>query len=233
MNFETIKKYIHPIHKEGYIFIAIFFVVSLVLTGLSDTLGTIGFLLTAWCVYFFRDPVRFVPQNEGLVTSPADGTIVMIQKSKLPADLESEDREDKTRVSIFLSVIDVHVNRIPVFGMIEKIKYHPGKFLSAETDKASDDNERNSLLIRTDNGKRYGVVQIAGMIARRIVCTAKEGREYARGERFGIIRFGSRVDLYLPSDLAIKVAIGQKVIGGETIIAEEKELTEELFAREI
>ncbi len=233
MNLETIKKFIHPIHKEGYIFVAIFFIASLILYSIWCVLGVIGFILSAWCVYFFRDPVRYVPQNDGLVVSPADGTVVLIQKAKLPADLESDDDEEKTRVSIFLSVIDVHVNRMPVAGVVEKVKYHEGKFLSAETDKASDDNERNSLLIKTEDGKNYGVVQIAGLIARRIVCDAKEGREYARGERFGIIRFGSRVDLYLPSGLVPKVAIGQKVLGGETIIAEENPVKEELTAREI
>ncbi len=233
MNLDTIKKFIHPIHKEGYVFIAIFLIASLFLYSIWEFLGVIGFILTAWCVYFFRDPVRYVPQNDGLVVAPADGTIVMITKAKLPSDLESEDDEEKTRISIFLSVIDVHVNRTPVAGVIEKVKYHTGKFLSAETDKASDDNERNSLIIKTDDGKRFGVVQIAGLIARRIVCDAREGREYARGERFGIIRFGSRVDIYMPSSLVPKVAIGQKVLGGETILAEESPITEELTAREI
>ncbi|MDX1949060.1 MAG: phosphatidylserine decarboxylase [Rickettsiales bacterium] len=233
MNLDIIKKFIHPIHKEGYIFIAIFFVASLFLYSIWEFLGVIGFVLTAWCVYFFRDPVRYVPQNDGLIVAPADGTIVMISKAKLPSDLDSEDDEEKTRVSIFLSVLDVHVNRMPVAGVVEKIKYHAGKFLSAETDKASDENERNSILIKTEDGKNFGVVQIAGLIARRIVCDAKEGREFARGERYGIIRFGSRVDIYMPPSLVPKVAIGQKVIGGETIIAEEKPITEELSVREI
>lgn len=220
MNPDTLKKYIHPIHKEGYVFIAIFFIISLLLNSMSDILGTIGFVLTAWCVYFFRDPKRHVPQTPSVIVAAADGIVSDIRLTKPPEELELESDEERYRVSVFLSVIDVHVNRTPVAGKIEKAVYHPGKFLSAELDKASEENERNSLVIRDDKDNQYIVVQIAGLIARRIKCEVQEGDDLEKGQRIGIIRFGSRVDVYLPKGVTPKVSVGQRTLGGETIIAD-------------
>jgi phosphatidylserine decarboxylase len=216
--FETIRKSIPPIHKDGYVFFAIFLAATLVLSWLWDPLGWVGLILSAWCLYFFRDPNRYVPQKDGLIISPADGIVSSIVKTKAPAELDLDD-EEMTRVSIFLNVFNVHVQRAPIAGKIEKIDYHPGKFLNASLDKASDDNERNSLVIETNEGKKIVVVQIAGLIARRIVCDAKEGQQLEAGERYGIIRFGSRVDVYLPKGVSPLVAVGQTAVGGETIIA--------------
>lgn len=219
MNPETLKKYIHPIHKEGYIFIAIFFFISLILNSFSEIVGTIGFILTAWCVYFFRDPKRHVPVNKNIIVAGADGIVSDVSLVKPPAELELDDHEERYRVSTFLSVIDVHVNRTPVAGKIEQVKYHPGKFLSAESDKASELNERNSLVVRDEKDKQYVIVQIAGLIARRIKCEVEEEQELRKGDRIGIIRFGSRVDIYLPKGVTPSIAVGQRTIGGETVIA--------------
>lgn len=220
MNPETLKKYIHPIHKEGYIFIAIFFVVALLLNSFSEIAGTIGFILTAWCVYFFRDPKRHVPDNEKIIVAAADGIVSDISLVKPPAELNMDSDEERYRVSTFLSVIDVHVNRTPVEGKLEQVVYHPGKFLSAELDKASEENERNSLVVRDNNDNQYVIVQIAGLIARRIKCEVEENQNLKKGDRIGIIRFGSRVDIYLPKGVTPKIAVGQRTIGGETIIAD-------------
>lgn len=218
---DTLKRVIHPIHKEGYIFIFAFAVASIVLGLISEPLGWIGAILTAWCIYFFRDPDRYVPQAEGLFVSPADGVVSHVVETKLPAELADDETKDAeyTRVSIFLNVFNVHVNRTPIAGKIKKIEYHHGKFLNASLDKASEDNERNSLLIETESNQKIGVVQIAGLVARRIVCEVKEGDILQTGERFGIIRFGSRVDVYLPKGIAPLVAVGQIAVGGETILA--------------
>lgn len=220
MNPETLKKYIHPIHKEGYIFIAIFFIISLVLNSFSEVLGAIGFILTAWCVYFFRDPKRHVPKNTNIIVAAADGIVSDISLVKPPAELKMDSDDERYRVSTFLSVIDVHVNRTPVEGKVEQVVYHPGKFLSAELDKASEENERNSLVVRNENGDQYVIVQIAGLIARRIKCEVEEGQELRKGDRIGIIRFGSRVDIYLPIGVTPKIAVGQRTLGGETVIAD-------------
>jgi phosphatidylserine decarboxylase len=215
---ESIRKQMAPIHPEGYLFIGIFALASLVLFILWRPLGWIGVVLTLWCVYFFRDPVRVTPVRDGLVTAPADGKISSVALAVPPAEL-GLGSESVPRVSIFMSVFDVHVNRSPVSGEIERIVYRPGKFLSADLDKASDDNERNGLVVRTTSG-RYGVVQIAGLVARRIVCFVKEGQLVAAGERIGLIRFGSRVDVYLPAGTKPLVAVGQYALGGETVIAD-------------
>jgi phosphatidylserine decarboxylase len=175
-------------------------------------------VLTLWCVYFFRDPIRVTPVRDGLVVAPADGKISSVALAVPPAEL-GLGSESVPRVSIFMSVFDVHVNRSPVSGEIERIVYRPGKFLNADLDKASEDNERNGLVVRTPSG-RYGVVQIAGLVARRIVCFVKEGQLVAAGERFGLIRFGSRVDIYLPAGTKPLVAVGQYALGGETVIAD-------------
>jgi phosphatidylserine decarboxylase len=212
-----IRKSFPPIHQEGYLFITISCVVTLILMWFGW--GWFGIIITAWMVYFFRDPVRTVPQGEGLVVSPADGIVSLIE-TNLEAPVELGLGEQRfNRVSVFLNVFDVHVNRTPVTGKITKIHYRPGKFLSADLDKASEENERNSLVIETSGGKILVCVQIAGLVARRIVCGVAEQQELEAGDRYGIIRFGSRVDLYLPIDVHPQVIVGQRMIGGETIIA--------------
>jgi len=208
-----------PIHRAGWPFIALFAVLTLILFTFSRSLGLLALVLTAWCVYFFRHPYRVTPLGEGLVISPADGTITKIEKAQPPKEL-TWTKQPLTRISIFLNVFDVHVNRIPVDGVITKIAYHPGKFFNASLDKASDFNERNSLIIKTPTGHEILVVQIAGLIARRIICEVREGKDVKAGETFGIIRFGSRVDIYLPEGVNPQVVEGQYMLGGETILAD-------------
>ena len=215
---ESIRKQIPPIHPEGYIFIAIFAVITLVAGWIFDPLFWIGLVLTLWCAYFFRDPVRVTPQGEDLVISPADGTISAVSPAAPPPEL-GLGPEPMLRISIFMSVFDVHVNRAPMNGRITKIVYRPGVFLNADLDKASEDNERNGLVLDTSAG-RIGVVQIAGLIARRIVCFASQGDSLDAGERFGLIRFGSRVDVYLPHGARALAAIGMRAVAGETILAD-------------
>ncbi len=215
---ESVRKQMAPVHPEGYLFIGIFALASLVLFIVWRPFGWIGVVLTLWCVYFFRDPVRVTPVRDGLVIAPADGKISSVSLAVPPAEL-GLGSESLPRVSIFMSVFDVHVNRSPVSGEIERIVYRPGKFLSADLDKASEDNERNGLVVRTPSG-RYGVVQIAGLVARRIVCFVKEGQLVSAGERIGLIRFGSRVDVYLPAGTKPLVSEGQYALGGETVIAD-------------
>jgi phosphatidylserine decarboxylase len=215
---DSIKKNLAPIHPEGYPFIGGFALVAILLFWFAKPLGWIGVLATAWCAYFFRDPVRIVPIGEGLVLSPADGRVSQVALALPPPELEMGP-EQRVRVSIFMSVFDVHVNRAPIAGEIRRIVYRPGKFINADLDKASVDNERNSLLLRTAAGP-VAVVQIAGLIARRIVCFAREGAQVTAGERIGIIRFGSRVDVYLPGGVKPLVAEGQTALAGETVIAD-------------
>jgi len=208
-----------PIHRAGWPFIALFAVITLILFTFSGTLGLLALAATGWCVYFFRHPYRVTPLGDGLVISPADGTITKIEKAHPPKEL-SWKKQSLTRISIFLNVFDVHVNRIPVDGTIVKIAYHPGKFFNASLDKASDFNERNSLIIKTPTGHEILVVQIAGLIARRILCESKPDQQVKAGETFGIIRFGSRVDIYLPEGINPQVVEGQYMLGGETILAD-------------
>lgn len=209
-----------PIHREGYRFIAIFAAVTLVLFWLDwSVLAWIGVVATAWCAYFFRDPERVTPLRAGLIISPADGRISAIEKVIPPPELDLE-REMHTRVSVFMNVFDVHVNRSPLDARIAKIKYIPGAFLNAELDKASEDNERQALTLELSDGRKIGVVQIAGLIARRIVKFVSEGESLAAGQRFGLIRFGSRVDVYLPKGMSPLVCIGQRAIAGETVLAD-------------
>ncbi|WP_256570602.1 phosphatidylserine decarboxylase [Bradyrhizobium sp. CCGUVB1N3] len=215
---DSIQRQIPPIHKEGYPFIGIFALVSLLLFWLWSPLGWIGTALTVWCALFFRDPVRVTPVREGLVVSPADGRVSMITMALPPAELGLGDRP-LPRVSIFMSVFNCHVNRAPIAGRIDRIAYRPGLFINAELDKASEDNERNSLVISSAQG-RIGVVQIAGLIAKRIVCFVKEGQSIGAGERFGLIRFGSRLDVYLPLGTRALVSEGQTAIAGETVLAD-------------
>jgi phosphatidylserine decarboxylase len=214
----SIRAQIPPIHQEGYPFIGGFALVSLILFWIWTPLGWLGTLLTIWCALFFRDPVRVTPVREGIVVAPADGRVSMITRVLPPAELGLGDRP-LLRISIFMSVFNCHVNRSPVAGRIERIAYRPGTFINAELDKASEDNERNSLVIATSNG-RIGVTQIAGLVARRIVSFVREGQTIGAGERFGLIRFGSRLDVFLPEGTAPLVAEGQTAVAGETILAD-------------
>jgi phosphatidylserine decarboxylase len=215
---QSIRSQAMPISPEGYPFIGAFALVSLILFWLWTPLGWVGTVLTLWCVYFFRDPPRVTPVREGLVVSPADGRISLVQTAVPPAEL-GLGNVPLPRVSIFMSVFDCHVNRSPVSGNVERIVYHKGKFLNADLDKASEDNERNALVIATPNA-RIAVVQIAGLVARRILCFVREGHALAAGERFGMIRFGSRLDVYLPAGTTPTVAVGQTAVAGETTIAD-------------
>jgi phosphatidylserine decarboxylase len=214
----SIRAQIPPIHAEGYPFIGGFALASLILFWIWTPLGWIGTVLTIWCTLFFRDPVRVTPVREGIVVAPADGRISMIAQVLPPAEL-GLGNQPLTRVSIFMSVFNCHVNRAPVAGRIERIVYRPGAFINAELDKASEDNERNSLVIGTPQGT-IGVVQIAGLVARRIVCFVREGQAIGAGERFGLIRFGSRLDVYLPDGVKALVSAGQTAVAGETILAD-------------
>lgn len=211
--------FIKPMHPEGRKFVAIFAAVTLALFLVSDLLGWIGVGLTVWCYYFFRDPERVTPDAPGLVISPADGVVSLIEPAIPPRELGLPE-EALTRVSVFMSVFNCHVNRAPVAGKVTKIAYKPGKFLNASLDKASEDNERNSLVIRMEDGRDLTVTQIAGLVARRIVSFTQEGAVLDRGERFGLIRFGSRLDIYLPDGVEPSVQIGQTMIAGETVIAD-------------
>lgn len=207
------------IHKEGYIFIISFAAVTFLLASFSSILGWIGVILTIGCVYFFRNPDRYTPINDNLIISPADGIVQTISESVPPSELGLGD-EEMIRVSIFLNVFNVHVNRIPATGRILALHYNPGRFFNASLDKASIYNERQSVLMETSAGNKVVFVQIAGLIARRIVCDLEEGNEVRAGERYGIIRFGSRMDIYFPLKTTIMVSPGQTAIGGETIIAD-------------
>ncbi|MBI1171904.1 phosphatidylserine decarboxylase [bacterium] len=211
--------FIKPMHPEGYKFVGIFAVITLVLFWLWAPLGWLGLGLTVWCYYFFRDPKRSVPLGETLVLSPADGVVSLIEPAVPPSEL-GLGPQPLTRVSVFMSVFNCHVNRMPVGGTIEAIAYHPGTFVNASLDKASTDNERNALLIGMEDGRKVVVVQIAGLVARRIMCWARKGQPLRAGDRFGLIRFGSRLDVYLPPGVAPMVSLGQTMIAGESIIAD-------------
>jgi phosphatidylserine decarboxylase len=214
----SIRSQFVPIHPQGYPFIGGFALASLILFWMWTPLGWLGTVLTLWCVYFFRDPPRVTPVREGLVVSPADGRVSRVSNA-VPPDELGLGNKPLARISIFMSVFDCHVNRSPAAGRIERIVYRAGKFLNADLDKASEDNERNALVIATA-GARIGVVQIAGLIARRIVSFKREGEMVRAGERFGMIRFGSRLDVYLPEGVKPLVAEGQISIAGETVLAD-------------
>ena len=211
--------FIKPMHPEGRRFVAIFAVIALVLFLIWTPLGWIGVGITVWCYYFFRDPQRTTPSREGLLVSPADGIVSLIEKAVPPAELGMAD-EALTRVSVIMNVFNCHVNRAPIAGEIAAVAYRPGKFLNASLDKASDDNERNSVCIQMNDGRQIAVVQIAGLVARRIVCFVEKGRTLGTGERFGLIRFGSRLDVYLPDGVQPLVSVGQSMIAGETVLAD-------------
>ncbi|NVO14821.1 MAG: phosphatidylserine decarboxylase [Rhodoplanes sp.] len=218
---DSIRSQLVPINSEGYPFIGAFALVSLVLFWLWSPLGWLGVVATLWCVYFFRDPPRVTPLREGILVSPADGRVARVSPAKPPVELGLGDAP-LPRVSIFMNVFDVHVNRSPIAGRIERIAYTPGLFINAELDKASENNERNGFVIATPAGVRIGMVQIAGLVARRIVSFVREGASVGAGERVGMIRFGSRVDVYLPEGSRPLVAEGQTMLAGETVIADLK-----------
>lgn len=214
-----LETFIKPMHREGIKFVLIFAVITAGLFLISDWLGWGGFGLTIWCYYFFRDPKRTTPEREGLLVSPADGIISLIEKAVPPEELGMSS-DPLTRVSVFMNVFNCHVNRAPIAGEVASIAYRPGKYLNASLDKASVDNERNSLTIEIADGRQIAVVQIAGLVARRIVCFVKQAQALRTGERFGLIRFGSRVDVYLPDGVRPMVSVGQSMIAGETVIAD-------------
>lgn len=211
--------FIKPMHPEGRKFVAIFGAIALALFIVWEPLGWIGVGATVWCYYFFRDPERVTPQRDGLVISPADGVVSLIEQAVPPAELGMADTP-LTRVSVFMNVFNCHVNRTPVPGTVKAVAYRPGKFLNASLDKASEDNERNSVCVEMADGRQIAMVQIAGLVARRIVSFVKGGETLAAGERFGLIRFGSRVDVYLPQGVQPLVSVGQTMVAGETVLAE-------------
>jgi phosphatidylserine decarboxylase len=225
----SIRGQIVPVHREGLPFIGIFALASLLLFWLWSPLGWIGTVMTVWCALFFRDPDRVTPTREGLVVAPADGRVSKIINAVPPAELNLGERA-LPRVSIFMNVFNCHINRSPTTGRIEKIVYKAGTFINADLDKASENNERNSFLI-SSGATRIVVVQIAGLIARRIVTFAREGASVRAGERIGMIRFGSRVDVYLPEGTRPLVAEGQTAVAGETVIADLRATARELTFR--
>jgi phosphatidylserine decarboxylase len=215
---DSIRNQLAPVHPEGYPFVGGLALLSLIFFYLWPPLGWIGTVLTAWCAYFFRDPRRVAPVRDGLIIAPADGRICQVALAAPPPELQLGE-SPLPRISIFMSVFDCHINRAPVSGRVERMVYRPGKFLNADLDKASEDNERLGSVIASFCG-RIGVVQIAGLIARRIVPFVREGQEVGAGDRIGMIRFGSRVDIYLPPDTRPLVAEGQTAIAGETVLAD-------------
>ena len=227
---DTITDSLAPVHRDGHKFVAIALAVTLLLFFIWPALGWIAALVTLWIIYFFRDPDRVTPLRDGLVVAPGDGRISAIEKIRPPAELGIGDAE-RWRISIFLSVFDVHINRAPIAGRIVRSLYVPGAFLNAALDKASEENERRVIVIETPSGVTVAVVQIAGLVARRIVTFLGEGDSVGIGERFGLIRFGSRVDTYLPPGTSALVNVGQRAVGGETVLADLKSSEPEREAR--
>ena len=227
---DTISDTIAPIHSDGFKFLGIGVAVSLLLFLLWPPLAWLAVVATIWVAYFFRDPARVTPLRDGLVVAPGDGRISAISRVRPPAELGRGDAE-RVRISIFLSVFDVHINRAPVAGRLVRSIYVPGSFLNAALDKASEENERRGLVIATAGEEEIAMVQIAGLIARRIVTFVNEGASVGIGERVGLIRFGSRVDLYLPPGRGALVAVGQRAVGGETVMADLKSAEAEREAR--
>ena len=219
---EQLKKLFPAINSAGYPFIALFFFIALLLSLFSKFFGWIGFILSLWCVYFFRDPDRVTPNINNVIVSPADGKIVKVELANTPENLIDKQTTKMMKISIFMNVFNVHVNRIPVSGKIVWLKYIPGTFINASLDKSSENNERMIAKIQLDKNYFIYVVQIAGLIARRIKCDLTENQSVNVGERYGIIRFGSRLDVYLPNDFAVKVREGQLSVSGETILADFK-----------
>ncbi len=220
----TVKWHFPSVHPEGRKFVVISaFITLMAFWLLPDAIGWLLALLTIWVAAFFRDPVRTTPRGDNLIVAPADGLITLMQRVAPPAELrgaEGLDSGDYLRVSIFMSVFDVHINRSPITGRIKRMAYVPGKFVNADLDKASEDNERQHFLVESPNGTRVGFTQIAGLVARRIMAFVREGDVVEQGQRVGLIRFGSRVDVYLPEGTAPKVLLGQRTIAGETVLGE-------------
>jgi phosphatidylserine decarboxylase len=214
------RSVVPPMHPAGRPFVLGAATATLLARRLSRRLGLPGALLTATVAWFFREPKRVTPTRPNLVVAAADGTVAQVLRAAPPAELGLAESREWLRVSVFLSVFDVHVQRVPAAGEVVRAEYRPGKFLSADLDKASEDNERNSLLIATPEGHEVAVVQIAGLVARRIVCQVAAGDKVRAGETYGLIRFGSRVDVYLPAGSRVLVEPGQRTIGGETVLAE-------------
>jgi phosphatidylserine decarboxylase len=207
-----------PLHREGYRMLAIAVIITMLLMLINKALGIVGFVLTVWVYYFFRDPERYPINDENYLVSPADGIVSLISTVRGPKELNMENNEYQ-RVSVFMNVFNCHVNRVPVAGKIDEIFYKPGKFIDASLDKASEDNERNLIKYSNSSGKNFAIVQIAGLVARRIICEVKQGQSLNQGDRIGIIRFGSRVDLYFDNDYKLLVREGQTVVAGESLLA--------------
>jgi phosphatidylserine decarboxylase len=207
-----------PLHREGYRMLAIAVIITMLLMLINKVLGVVGFVLTVWVYYFFRDPERYPINDDSYLVSPADGIVSLISTVRGPKELNMENNEYQ-RVSVFMNVFNCHVNRVPVSGKIDEIFYKPGKFIDASLDKASEDNERNLIKYSNNSGKNFAIVQIAGLVARRIICEVKQGQNLNQGDRIGIIRFGSRVDLYFDNDYKLLVREGQTVVAGESLLA--------------
>ena len=207
-----------PLHREGYRMLAIAVIITMLLMLINKALGIFGFVLTVWVYYFFRDPERYPINDDNYLVSPADGIVSLISTVRGPKELNMENNEYQ-RVSVFMNVFNCHVNRVPVAGKIDEIFYKPGKFIDASLDKASEDNERNLIKYSNSSGKNFAIVQIAGLVARRIICEVKQGQSLNQGDRIGIIRFGSRVDLYFDNDYKLLVREGQTVVAGESLLA--------------
>jgi phosphatidylserine decarboxylase len=216
---ELVRNAIPPMHPAGRPFVLTAAAITLLLRRRWRPAGVLGGIATAWCAWFFREPRRVTPTRDGVAVAPADGTVARIEPAVPPAEL-GMGGTPMTRVSAFLNLFDVHVQRLPISGEVRSVAYHPGAFLSADLDKASDANERNSVLLHGDDGHDVVVVQIAGLVARRIVCSIQEGDTAVAGHTYGLIRFGSRVDLYVPAGSRILVEPGQRTVGGETVLAE-------------
>jgi phosphatidylserine decarboxylase len=227
---KTVRDQLAPLHPAGYPFVGVFALATLILWWLWAPLGWIAFVATLWCAYFFRDPARVTPIRSDLVVAPADGRVCFVGRAVPPPDL-GLGGTPMDKISIFMNVFDCHVNRSPVEGRVVRISYRPGLFVNADLDKASEDNERNGLVIESA-GALYGVVQIAGLVARRILCFTQEGGRLGAGDRFGLIRFGSRVDVYLPPQASAIVGLGSRCVAGETVIAlTHAEDAQRLFSR--
>ena len=219
MSVSMLSTFVKPMHPEGRKFVAIAAAIAVVLFLVWEPLGWLAAGVTVWVYYFFRDPERVIPERPDVMVSPADGLVSLLEPAVPPAELGLGEAE-MVRISVFMSVFNCHVNRLPSAGTVDVVAYRPGKFLNASLDKASEDNERNGLAVTLPDGRRDGVVQIAGLVARRILCWTKNGDTLERGERFGLIRFGSRLDIYLPPGATPLVRIGQTMVAGETVIAD-------------
>jgi phosphatidylserine decarboxylase len=216
---DLLRPLLFPVHRAGWPFIIVFCVTTFILGLLWSPMYFVGGVLTVWCVFFFRDPDRLTPIRPGLVVSPADGVVQMVVEAAPPPELDMGP-DPLPRISVFMNVFNCHVNRSPVGGRVVKLAYRPGKFLNASLDKASEDNERQAVRIRSSDGREFACVQIAGLVARRILCDLRPDQDILAGQRIGMIRFGSRVDLYLPKGVRPLALPGQTAVAGETVLAD-------------